>query len=294
MKCERVAELLSARLDGELTAQETEELEDHLARCPACRALEAQLAALHDSLQDMDELQAPEGFAQGVMEQVRAGGGERAKVVPLLRRPRFKALAGLAACAVLCVGLYRTGWLDGSAEQGAADLALRSAEGSEAAGADGSVARASLDESHAICAEGALEADNGPALYSLEPECYTVQNDQYIRVCYGSTPEAPFARILGSEDSLAEFLARFPEDDLSAVTAAYGAEFFQTGRLLAVVVEEGSGSVRHAVTALEWDQVTVQRQVPEAGDQDMAAWLILAEVGAMFEDGQTLNVVLSE
>lgn len=102
MSCDRYLELLSARLDGELTDDGERELEEHLSVCPDCRAAGAQLAALRDAFSELEEEAAPEGFAQGVMERARA----EKKVVPLFRRPRFRALAGLAACAVLAVGLY--------------------------------------------------------------------------------------------------------------------------------------------------------------------------------------------
>ena len=42
-RCERFEELLSQRLDQPLPPQEERELEDHLAHCPGCRALAADL-----------------------------------------------------------------------------------------------------------------------------------------------------------------------------------------------------------------------------------------------------------
>ena len=106
MTCDQALELLCARLDGALTAGEEQALEEHLSACPDCRAAGAQLAALRDAFPDLEEVPAPQGFAQGVMERIRAREGEK-RVVPLFKRPRFRALAGLAACAVLAVGLYR-------------------------------------------------------------------------------------------------------------------------------------------------------------------------------------------
>ena len=96
--CARYVELLSARLDGELTPAEERELEEHLEVCPACRALEGQLSVLHGSFAALEETPAPAGFAQGVMDHIRAQE-HRPKVVPLFRRPQVRALAGLAACA---------------------------------------------------------------------------------------------------------------------------------------------------------------------------------------------------
>ena len=66
--CARYVELLSARLDGELTPAEERELEEHLEVCPACRALEGQLSVLHGSFAALEETPAPAGFAQGVMD----------------------------------------------------------------------------------------------------------------------------------------------------------------------------------------------------------------------------------
>ena len=98
MDCGKYLELLSARLDGELTEEETERLEAHLSNCPDCRAVGAQLSALQCGFPEVEEVQAPEGFAQGVMDRIR--------VIPLFKRPQVRALTGLAACLALAVGLY--------------------------------------------------------------------------------------------------------------------------------------------------------------------------------------------
>lgn len=102
MECDKYMELLSARLDGALTEEEERELEEHLAVCPDCRAAGAQLAALRSAFAEWEEVPVPEGFAQGVMDRIR---GEK-KVIPLFKRPQFRALAGLTACLVVVVGLY--------------------------------------------------------------------------------------------------------------------------------------------------------------------------------------------
>ena len=104
MDCDRYIDLLSARLDGALTEEEERELEGHLRRCPDCRAAGAQLAALQAGFAEWEEVPAPEGFAQNVMERIRVS--EEPKVIPLFKRPQVRALAGLAACLVLVVGLY--------------------------------------------------------------------------------------------------------------------------------------------------------------------------------------------
>lgn len=105
MDCDKYMELLSARLDGALTEEEERELEEHLAVCPDCRAVGAQLSALQGAFPELEEAAAPpEGFARGVMDRIRAEASP--KVIPLFKRPQVRALAGLAACLVLVVGLY--------------------------------------------------------------------------------------------------------------------------------------------------------------------------------------------
>jgi len=105
VSCERYHELLSARLDRELTEEEAEELELYLAGCPRCRIVGEQLEEAREAFADLEDVPAPEGFARGVMDRVRAEASEK-KVIPLFRRPQFKVLAGLAACLALAVGLY--------------------------------------------------------------------------------------------------------------------------------------------------------------------------------------------
>lgn len=102
MTCDKYFELLSARLDGALTQAEELAMENHQAGCPDCRAAGAQLAALRSGFAELEDIPAPKGFAQGVMDRVR----KEKTVIPLFKRPQFKALAGLAACLALAAGLY--------------------------------------------------------------------------------------------------------------------------------------------------------------------------------------------
>lgn len=118
MACQRYYELISQRLDGELSQEEERELESHLRICPGCRALAEQLSGLHEEFSTLEEVPAPEGFARGVMNRIQAE--DRKKVVPLFKRPQFKAAAGLAACLILCAGLYGSGQLDWSGQTTAA------------------------------------------------------------------------------------------------------------------------------------------------------------------------------
>ena len=108
--CETSTEWISAWLDGALTPLEERMLMAHLEQCPNCAILFEQFTALNAAFSELEELPAPEGFTQGVMERVRAQEAPapvQPKVVPLFRRPAVRALVSVAACAVLCVGLTR-------------------------------------------------------------------------------------------------------------------------------------------------------------------------------------------
>ena len=373
MACQRYYELISQRLDGELTEDEQQELESHLVVCPSCRALDQQLSGLHEDFFDLEEVAAPEGFAQGVMDRIRME--ESKKVIPLFRRPQFKAAAGLAACLVLCAGLYGAGQLNLPGQNVTAQSAGTTAEqpqdtlpqykasqedlpsGSETnedvpdvAGysfAEGEVTdsdpqipvprvygsdslslenpkeqnsvtqqpKAEENAERAQMPEDVLDSQppqdsqsndlpqaepNDPGAapevtgtnVGQEDETRSFQNEQYLSVTYGATPQAPSAVILGSVQSLTDYLAAFAEYDLSAVSQAYDETYFASGRLLAVLVETGSGSNSFTLSedGLSDEQVVLEENRPQEGTCDMAAWLIVAEVGTEFSDGQELEV----
>ena len=102
--CERALELISQQLDGPLAAEDAAWLAAHLDACPDCRALQADLAALHQQL-PLLAAQPPAELKGSVMDAVRA-----CKVTPFQgkkRQWRWKSLASLAAVlALVFVGGY--------------------------------------------------------------------------------------------------------------------------------------------------------------------------------------------
>jgi hypothetical protein len=153
--CERCRELLSARLDGPLSAGEDSALREHLARCPACREAESQLAVIHNMMAGLEEVPAPEGFAQSVMARVRKE--QPSRVIPLFRRPQLRALAGLAACLVLAAGLYNI-------SLGQKERALRSGF--------------QQDAGISLTSAGPEEAGDSAQDSSALPFCFTAQGNE--------------------------------------------------------------------------------------------------------------------
>ena len=217
MNCERCLEQLSARLDGELPAGEAAELEAHLAQCPSCRALAQQLEQLHGDFPALEELEAPAGFAQGVMDRVRTEK-PAGRLIPLFRRPQFKALAGLAACAALCIGLYGAGQLGNTAP----DLGELSTDSSiglyslapEAAGENSGTAPAQYD------AYGAAPRANAAL---VDPDAEGAQTDAFDgegEPPQNSPSQAAFSQVLtlgALPEGAAELLS--PETVVSHSTA---------------------------------------------------------------------------
>ena len=98
--CDRALELISAGLDGVLTPEEKDWLEKHLEHCPACRALDADLASLHQLLPTLAP-EPPAELKERIMDAVRAE-----KTVPFPAREqkkprRWKAWVSVAAVAAL-------------------------------------------------------------------------------------------------------------------------------------------------------------------------------------------------
>lgn len=94
--CEAYAAALSAFVDGELNEQERGELLAHVEHCPNCRDALSELMILHTMFEELPELDAPDGFAERVLDRVHAE--ERAKKRSRRAWPRV-----LAACFALVV-----------------------------------------------------------------------------------------------------------------------------------------------------------------------------------------------
>ncbi len=119
--CDQALELISAALDGELTAGEQAELDGHLAVCGACRALADELRELSDRMPE--EVEVPEGFHRAVMDRIAA---EQVLTFPVKKQKKqswrnWVSLAAVFAVVMLGAGVSRQmGYLGGGASGGAA------------------------------------------------------------------------------------------------------------------------------------------------------------------------------
>ena len=210
-RCQRMEERISLRLDGMLDPEEEQELEAHLAHCPACRALARELEAIRAAFPEVEEYRAPEGFARGVMDRV-AALEEKPKVVPLLRRPQVRALMGMAACAVLCVGLYQSGLWNRSADGAGIQAQSAASAGTSLQAIDEDLPRSGMKNMEDTTAEGDQESlDSAP--YAQVPK--DGLSDE------GTETQVPNNSLAGEgADALEPEPSQFQASDASALTVA--------------------------------------------------------------------------
>lgn len=69
MRCDEALELLSAALDGEVTPAQQAKLDQHLAQCPTCRAIQTELLGLQNAWEGLN-VAAPAELKAAVMEHL--------------------------------------------------------------------------------------------------------------------------------------------------------------------------------------------------------------------------------
>ena len=105
MNCEDVYTLLSAKLDGALSASEEEHLNAHLENCAECRRLYEAMFEIEEETKKLTQ-PAPEGLKRGVMYRIRQENGAGTKKRGFFG---FGFGTGLGAAAAVLVLLIGTG-----------------------------------------------------------------------------------------------------------------------------------------------------------------------------------------
>ena len=99
--CDDYALALSAFVDGELSEKEKTELLAHLEGCEGCREHLAELMAMHAAFADLEEYNAPDGFAESVMARLHEEKVPKKKHTP---RTAWVSIAACAAIVIFAVG----------------------------------------------------------------------------------------------------------------------------------------------------------------------------------------------
>ena len=101
MNHDEYKEKLSAFLDGELNDAERADVLAHLGTCGACQAYLAELNAMRDAFDDMEAVDAPDGFAGGVLARLHEEEQSAWAAKAPKRHIAWRRWAGLAACAAV-------------------------------------------------------------------------------------------------------------------------------------------------------------------------------------------------
>ena len=158
LTCEDALERMSQALDGPLPLEERQALEEHLESCPECRAAYEALFQMEDALREIGETPAPAELSARVMEQIQAEAAPARRPAPRWNRAGWRNLAGLAACAVLCLGLWHGAGL-GSRE----NVVDEPSAASQSAGQEDASSRGLLDEMEPAQEEDPVDAQPAPA-----------------------------------------------------------------------------------------------------------------------------------
>lgn len=180
--CEEYAALLDLFVDGELPAEEMKRVENHLAECRGCRAYVDDALAIRAAFPDVEDTEVPEGFAQDVMERVRAASVKDGTFVELRRRGIRRWMgtaAALAACCALVV-LIRSGPAGG-------DRAAVAAGGTAAT--YGSSSDSAAEDAEAA-PEAGIAAQMAPAEAPAEKSGLTAAKDGQEELAAAAAPRA--------------------------------------------------------------------------------------------------------
>ena len=160
--CPEYAALLDLYADGELTAEETARVADHLTRCPGCAAYVDVILAIRAAFPDVEDTPVPEDFSRRVMEAVAA----HPRTAPKKRTPWLRAALPLAACLAVAI-LLQSGTLQRLIPAGAGS-------GSDAAPSAGT---AMTESSAAADTNGAADTSDGAAAAEESAPLPRLSND---------------------------------------------------------------------------------------------------------------------
>ena len=190
--CEKIQELISAMLDGEVSESEKAEIEKHVEGCPECRAMLDAFTAVSDSLGELEEM--PEGLHENIVRSVKAEG--RKKKAP------WKKVLPLAACLVLVIfGAFALNGMNNTA-----DKAMTANDSPESVAADSAVLEDAA-ENMEIIRFGTDDALNAPCRVEAD-SAETACNEAYQTTAAAEklrgllTPAAAYDSSSGTKNSV--------------------------------------------------------------------------------------------
>lgn len=127
---------------------------------------------------------------------------------------------------------------------------------------------------------------------------------EYIRTNgYYEDIEYPLVFVIKDKDQLESYfnekkdkynMESDDEGSFSSRISKYDSSFFESNILIALLIEEPSGSIKHEVNSIEEENNTITfgitREVPEIGTTDMAQWHILISMPSHSYNNQDIDV----
>lgn len=121
----------------------------------------------------------------------------------------------------------------------------------------------------------------------------------------------PYITVLNTRTELEQYTAEHEgqynfyetsySDGFYDIVTAYDAVFFADNSLIMILLEEGSGSVRHEVADITCEdgktKISINRILPEEQTDDMAEWHVLVELpksSPVLENPDAISVVLND
>lgn len=122
---------------------------------------------------------------------------------------------------------------------------------------------------------------DAPVKYAIEA--------QYLRAA--RTPSGNREPVVNIITSAGEMKSKVQTSYRAEELEKYDDIWFSTHKLMVISIEEGSGSIRHGITELYSDHVTINRTIPDTMTADMAVWDIFIELdkNARISDDFTVN-----
>lgn len=106
MKCEDVLGKMTAYVDGELPAEETNQIASHITSCPCCQNALKEMLAIAKAMPLLEEVEPPAGLRSQIMKQVRAEAEKKqSHTVWDSFKSHWYPLRAAAAMFILCLTL---------------------------------------------------------------------------------------------------------------------------------------------------------------------------------------------
>ena len=147
-------------------------------------------------------------------------------------------------------------------------------------------------------ADISLDIETSSEIYNNLLE-YEVQYIRTTALCKGVP--YPMHSLIESVSDLNEYYENdkneFDLREFKEAISVYDDSFFEKYKLVMVVLEESSGSIRHKATTKEVDgklEVYIEKIVPETGTCDMAQWIVLIPTETNVKYGTDINVYIKD